>query len=125
MCDLAELPRRHTDAIGLQVWADDTGAPVPVATLRVQSGPVHCDWQSMTFLELDGATYVRDPLPDLRAFVRGPFREHVAVPDDAVATAYEHDGDRLWTSPDGRRVLVGTPDDAEAWPRASDDLVCS
>ena len=62
-CDYAELPRSFTDSIGLQVWQDANGHAVPTTTLESWTGPEHCDWQSMTFLDLGTATYVREPQP--------------------------------------------------------------
>lgn len=123
-CDYAELPRDFTDSIGLQVWTDAQGDRVPTTTIESSTGPEHCDWQSMTFLSLGDAEYVRDPQPGLEEFVAGSYQEHAVLPDDAVDTGYQRSGDHLWLSPDKARAYVGTPRDVEVWPREVQPLGC-
>jgi hypothetical protein len=123
-CNLAEFPRQYTDSIGLQVWTDASGTVVPTTKLEAWRGPQHCDWQSMTFLTLGKATYVRDPLPELHEYVAAAYRAHTALPADAADTGYEHDGQRLWLSADEQLAYVGTEHDVEAWPREIKPLGC-
>ena len=117
-CDPVELPRWYTDSIGLQVWTDEQGRPVPATRLEAWRGPEHCDWQSMTFLQLRGRMYVGNLAPDLEELAVGPFRAHTELPADAVDTGFRRDGDRLWLSADRKRAYVGSPDDVEEWPSA-------
>lgn len=124
VCDYSELPRSFTDSIGLQVWTDADGTPVPTTTIESWTGPEHCDWQSMTFLYLGKGQYVRDPQPDLADYFAEPYDEHAELPADAVDTGFERDGDHLWLSPDGQRAYVGTTGDVELWPRAVERLGC-
>ena len=124
-CDYSELPRSFTDSIGLQVWTDADGKPVPTSTIESWIGPEHCDWQSMTFLHLGEAEYVRNPQRDLADFFAEPYREHAELPADAVDTGWERDGDHLWLSPDKRRAYVGTQRDVEVWPRTVEHLGCA
>ena len=124
-CDLSELPRSYTDSIGVQVWTDDSGAPVPTRTVHSYAGPEHCNWQSMTFLELRDGVYVRDPLPEVADFFDTPFRADTALPADAVATGYRRDGQRLWLSADGTQAFVGTRGSVESWPRTARPLGCA
>ena len=123
-CDYSELPRSFTDSIGLQIWTDTAGRPMPTATIQAWLGPEHCDWQSMTFLQIGGADYVRRPQPGLEEFFDSGYVAHLRLPADAVATGYEHDGDRLWLAADKGAAYVGTRDDVEAWPRAVRRLGC-
>jgi hypothetical protein len=123
-CDYAELPRSFTDSIGLQVWTDRSGQPAPTTTIESWTGPEHCDWQSMTFLYLAGAQYVRDPEPDLADFVAEPYQPHAILPPNAIDTGFERNGDHLWLSPDKQRALVGSQHDVELWPRTIQRLGC-
>jgi hypothetical protein len=123
-CDYSELPRTFTDSIGLQVWVDRAGRPAPTTTIASWTGPEHCDWQSMTFLDLGKATYVRDPLPELADYFTDRYRPHSALPADALDSGFQHDRDHLWLSPDKRRAFVGARDDVEVWPRATQPLGC-
>jgi hypothetical protein len=123
-CDFSELPRTLTDSLGLQIWTDSTGRPVPTATIESWIGPEHCNWQSMTFLHLGKAVYVRDPQPDLEEFFAEAYAEHSQLPRDAVDTGFERDEDHLWLSPDRQRAFVGTNGDVEVWPRAIRRLGC-
>jgi hypothetical protein len=123
-CDYAELPRTFTDSIGLQVWSDREGRAVPTTTVESWTGPVHCAWQSMTFLELGKSTYVRRPRPELADYFTDPYRAHADLPADALDTGFERNGQHLWLSADERRAFVGTDDDVEVWPRTVQPLGC-
>jgi hypothetical protein len=123
-CDFSELPRSFTDSIGLGIWTDSSGRPVPTATIESWRGPEHCDWQSMTFLSMGEAMYVREPQPGLGDYFTEPYRPHAELPAGAVDTGLERDGEHLWTSPDEQRAFVGTKADVEVWPRAVESLGC-
>lgn len=124
-CDYSELPRSFTDGLGLQIWTDADGRPVPTTAIESWEGPEHCDWQSMTFLHLGGAVYVRNPQPDLADFFATPYEKHADLPAHAVATGYERDGDRLWLSADKQRAFVGSEQGVEVWPRTVEHLGCA
>lgn len=124
VCDSSELPRAYTDSIGLQIWTDSSDQPLPTPTIQSWRGPEHCDWQSMTFLELGKATYVRDPQPDLAGYFTDPYLPHSELPPDAVDTGYHHDGQKLWLSADKQLAYVGTITDVEVWPRQIKPLLC-
>lgn len=124
-CDYAEFPRSFTESLGLQIWTDSAGRPVPTTTIESRKGPEHCDWQSMTFLHLDEATYVRNPDPGLDEYFAEPYQEHSDLPPDAINTGFEHDGEHLWLSADEQRAFVGTEDDVEVWPRTIERLACA
>lgn len=127
ICDYSELPRTYTDSIGLQIWTDSAGHAIPTHVIQSWRGPEHCTWQSMTFLELGKATYVRDPQPDLAGYFDEPYQPHAELPADAVDTGYQHDGKRLWLSADEQLAFVGTDGsntDVEVWPREQTPLGC-
>ena len=125
-CDAAELPRSWTDRIGLVVWEDGaTGQPVPTTELEAWRGPEHCSWQATTFLSLGDAVYLGNPTPDLAEHhLAERWQPHTEVPADAVDTGFVREGRRLWVAADRQRVFVGTPDDAELWPRARPEPGC-
>ncbi|HVU90613.1 MAG TPA: hypothetical protein VHC23_00160 [Jatrophihabitans sp.] len=123
-CDAAEFPRQMTEAQGVQLWSDRSGRPVATTTIVSSRGAEHCGWQSMTFLELRGAVYVRDPLPELREYFAVPYRAHVPVPREAIDTGFRRNGARLWLSADRTVAYVGAVADAEAWPRTVKPLAC-
>lgn len=124
-CDYSELPRSFTDGLGLQIWTDADGRPLPTTTIESWEGPEHCDWQSMTFLHLGAAVYVRNPHPDLADFFATSYEEHADLPADAVDTGYERNGDRLWLSTDRQQAFVGSKQRVEAWPRTIEPLGCA
>jgi hypothetical protein len=124
-CDYSEFPRSATDPIGLQIWTDSAGVPAPTTTIESWRGPEHCDWQSMTFLDLGKAVYVRDPQPDLAEYFADPYRPHTDLPSTAVDTGFQRDGQRLWLSQDKQLAFVGTSSDVEAWPRTIKPLLCA
>jgi len=124
-CDYSELPRSFNASLGLQIWTDSSGRPVPTTTIESWKGSEHCDWQSMTFLYLDKAVYVRDPQPDLTDFFAEPYNEHAELPTTAVGTGFQRDGEHLWLSLDEQRAFVGTEGDVEVWPRTIRPLACA
>jgi len=127
-CDSAEMPASFTDDMGQQIWTDADGNPVPTTRIESWTGPAHCDWQSMTFLFLDGneeSAFVRDPDPELVDYFDEPYQAHAELPADAEATGFMRDGKRLWLSSDGDRAYVGTRDDVEVWPRTVRRLGCA
>ena len=125
VCDYAELPGSFTDSLGLQVWTDATGAPAPTSDIESWVGPEHCNWQSMTFLDLDGAVYVRNPQPDLADYFAEPYEPHAQLPASAVDTGFRRGDEHLWLSADEQRAFVGTTSDVEVWPRSTDSLGCA
>ena len=124
-CDYSEFPRSFTDSIGLQIWTNSAGDPVPTTTIESWRGPEHCSWQSMTFLELGKAVYVRDPQPDLAKYFAHPYQPHAELPGNAVDTGFRRDGQRLWLSQDKQLAYVGTHSDVQAWPRTIKPLLCA
>ena len=123
-CDDSEMPPGYLDSIGHLIWTDAHGRPVPTTVLDAWVGPAHCDWQSMTFLELGGATYVGNADPELADFFAEKYRAHADLPADAVDTGYQRGGRHLWLSADKQRAYVGTTDDVELWPRTVSPLGC-
>lgn len=124
-CDYSELPRTFTDSIGLRIWYDSAGDPVPTKKLEAWVGPAHCDWQSMTFLTLGKNTYVRNPLPELSEYFNHSYETHARIPSSAVDTGYERKHDHLWLAADKSVAYVGTHGDAEVWPRTIKPLLCA
>jgi hypothetical protein len=110
----------------MQIWTDHEGQPADTRDIQSYLGPEHCDWQSMTFLQLGDRTYVRDVLPELRSYVDHPYVAHTALPSDAFATGYSRDGRHVWLAADDRTAYVGADrEDVEAWPIEVRPLGCA
>ena len=125
-CDLAELPDSIADEAGIQVWTDTDGSRVPTTEIQSYAGSAHCDWQRMTFLEIGGNTYLRNPEPYLRGYFHEEYVPDLPLPADAVDTGYEHAGEHLWLSPDeGGVAYVGDGDHVEQWPRETRRIGCA
>lgn len=124
-CDYSEFPRSYADALGLQIWTDAAGVPIPTKTIQGWIGPKHCDWQSMTFLEIGTTQYVRRPQPDLADYFTRPYQENTTLPGNAVDTGFQRDGKKLWLSRDKQIAYVGTESRVEAWPRTIRPLLCA
>ncbi len=126
-CDPAELPEQYDQALGIEVWEDDSGHRVPVSRVRSFRGPEHCDWQDITFLYVGpdphADLYLRDTTGELADALRAEYSDQVSVPDDAMSTGYRHDGRELWLQPGRPRaaylVNVDDPTDVEQWPAAT------
>jgi hypothetical protein len=136
-CDPAEFPASVTDHFWMDVWADGSGARVPVTTVESFAGAAHCDWQDITFLRLGEdprgiardrvEEYVRDTTGELGRVLEGEFSDHARLPDDATDTGWRHDGRELWLVPDkSAAYLVSLDDqaDVERWPAATQPIGC-
>lgn len=131
-CDPSELPAEVTDALDIQVWKDASGKRVPVTTITSRAGPEHCDWQDITFLDVDTKSgereYLRDTTGELGSYLTTTFDASATVPKQAIDTGYERDGRHLWLHPDGTAAyLVNTlnRDDVERWPAARRHIACA
>ena len=85
-------------------WRDSAGR-----TLASYPGPEHCDWESVTFLEV--------------AF-------SLTRPEDAVATGFRSGDAELWVSPadadgDTYGAVYVVDDDVERWPRTREEIACA
>ena len=128
-------------------WQDRTGKPVPDGAkggrLVVVSydGPRHCDWESVTFLQLawpPGRVAASDQTRGVRQYLRDPNGVladlsapggfgRAALPADARDTGYRHGAYRLWVSRSDadRFVYVAGPSRVERWPRATQLITCA
>jgi hypothetical protein len=118
-------------------WRDSAGR-----TLASYSGPEHCDWESVTFLEVafslarpddelePRSQYVRDPHGVLEAHVVAPYDGDAALPADAVATGFRRGEAELWVSPadadgDTYSAVYVVDGAVERWPRTRDEVACA
>lgn len=125
-CDPAEFDPSTDDESPRQVWQDADGERVPTSVITSARGPAHCDWQSVTFLTVDGQGYISDPddVLDGRGFV-APFSADAILPPDAVDTGYRQADRRLWLSRDRSIAFVVTEDAVEAWPSSTEEFACA
>ncbi len=125
-CDPAEFaPGSGFTGALLAVWLDADGNRVPTTTILEMQGPRHCDWQSATFLTVDGVTYLRDPQGVLAGEVVVPFESDVKLPATARSTGYREGGRTIWRNGDPRSIYVVRADRTERWPQAADQIGCA
>ncbi len=121
-----------TDALGIGVWTDSSGARVPTPKIRSFQGSDHCDWQDITFVTLgprrDGEQYVRDTNGELEQTLRSTYDGAATLPDDATDTGLQRDGRQLWLGPGHTAaylVSIDDPSDVERWPAAREPIYCA
>lgn len=130
-CDPSELPANVTDELGIQVWQDAHGSRVPVTKIVSFKGAEHCDWQGITFLEIDNNgdhQYVRDVTGELKPFLASTFDADVPLPAEATDTGFSRGGRRLWLDPKRMAaylVIEREPSHAERWPVAKTHIGCA
>jgi hypothetical protein len=133
-CDPAEFPATVTEDLGLRVWHDEKGDPVPVSTITHHPGPEHCSWQDITFLDMGepgvGEQYVADREREFAGLglLASTYDGHAALPDDATDTGFEYDDWHLWLAADRSAAYVVDVDDpsqVERWPAAKDTFACA
>jgi hypothetical protein len=135
------------------IWYDRQGHRVPDGTdkesrfaleLGLSQGDEHCDWDSVTFLEiawpLGSIVHSGEGIRQrVRQYVRGPtdvlgdlplrssFDPNATLPPNATNTGYQSGDDwQLWTSPDDvdRQVYLVNGQQTERWPRTEYFLLC-
>ena len=132
-CDPAELPADVSRELGVRVWHDQAGDPVPVARLTHHPGPEHCGWQDVTFLSAGGpggTQYVADRSGEFagEGLLRTTYDGDVVLPDDATDTGYEYDTWHLWLAGDRSSAYIVDVDDpsrVERWPAAKEQIACA
>jgi hypothetical protein len=125
-CDPSELPAEQTEALGIGVWQDGSGARVPVTRAQSFRGAAHCDWQDITFLLLGARTYLRDVHGALADFRRTTYRAGATLPRTATDTGLHRDGRELWVDADAAYLVrLERPSDVERWPGASKPIGCA
>lgn len=133
-------------------WQDSRGRLLPDGTNREQGFPLvvhvyqgheHCDWQTVTFLNLTWppGTVARSPLGEenIQQYVRDPekrigppshfagsFDPDTTLPTWARATGFHNDGWELWVgrSDTDRYIYVRNDRRTERWPRALSPIYC-
>jgi hypothetical protein len=137
-CDYAELPDAVARDRKLQIWSDTDGKRQLTSTIVSFDYSGVC-FPGMTALDIDGppadgwnkgkqrpVEYVRNPAPQLRdEYFAGSYEQKVVVPANAVDSGYERDGEHLWFSKDRDYAYIGTQNDADAWPRAKQQIRCA
>lgn len=123
-CDPAEYAPASDDELRQTVWTDAGGARVPTSTVTSYTGADHCDWGSVTFLQVHDRQYVRDPEGKLGSEAVAPYEGDASLPDDAVDSGYRHGDRALWLAADGRTAYVVSDDGTEAWPATADEVGC-
>jgi hypothetical protein len=130
-CDLVELPEEIVERLGIGVWTDREGRRVPVDEVSSAPGPVHCDWQDVTFLTVRRGNqvqqYLRNP-GSLTEYLRTTWSPSAELPADAQDTGYRRAGRELWLVPDGEAAYLvseADPGDVERWPAPEEQIGCA
>lgn len=129
-CDPAEFPESVTKSLGIDVWQDASGARIPVSRIQSFKGAEHCNWQDVTFLQVDSdgtpVEYVRDPHGTLKDSLPSAYEGSARLPDTATDTGLRNEGRQLWLGPDRAAYLVRLDDhaDVERWPAAERFIGC-
>lgn len=87
-------------------------------------GDAHCDWQTVTFLHLDGRQYLRDPQHLLSVSTVQPYDDDAQLPADASDTGFRRGSDELWLADDGTAAYLVTDRGVEAWPSTTGMVGC-
>lgn len=136
-CDPAELGADVAEKLGVEIWTDADGDPVPTTEIMSWPGPEHCDWQDVTFVRIGYATDIDEKYDEyLSADDDGQLADDLttapgdtsALPADATDTGWRRDGRELWlgaTPKAAYLVSVDDPDDVELWPAAKEPIGCA
>ena len=128
-CDPAELPASFTDSISEEIWTDRAGHRVPTTVLSSSTGPEHCDWESVHFLDMgqdeDTRQYARDPDGALGSeLLTSDYDGDVPMPADARDTGYRFKDWQLWLTDDKSTAYMRTSHGVEAWPESKEYVAC-
>jgi len=121
-CDPAQWPPDQADEVGIQVWTDADGDPVPTNIVYSYRGRYNCEYDDMTVLFMGKDRYYGNPPTDFDDFLATTYAPHAELPADARDTGYQRDERELWLTADAA-YLVG-PDDAERWPTEKTRIAC-
>lgn len=124
-CDASEFDPADGLTSDQTLWLDSSGDVLSTETIQSSPGPEHCGWQSVTFLWVGDAQYLRDPSGVLDGSTLVPFDDDVSLPGSAEDTGYHTADWHLFTVPAGDAVYVRTKDATfERWGGARDQVGC-
>ena len=111
------------------VFDTPAAGSLQVRDVRQYMGQEHCDWTTVTFLELTEhgtkRQYVRDPEARIRT---GPLPEPLqtlsSLPEAAVWTGWHRKTAELWLAADASAAFVGRGDEWERWPQTPYEVGC-
>lgn len=126
-CDQAEFPASVDADFGRRIWVNGAGKRMPTSVVNSYFGASHCNWETVTFLTLNGKQFLSDPkgvFKDTGVVMRTSYEKDTVLPADAVDTGYRLDGSQLWKDSDAEAVFVVTADSVERWPGVAEPLGC-
>jgi hypothetical protein len=132
-------------------WSDNKGKELPRGYVYSQTGPSHCEWESVIFLSVNWISvqdngqiwqtlklydehliYIRDPenlvgFSGSRPDELETYTDLIEVPEAISFTGYKRDGASLWANPSSveSRVYVVFGDRIERWPRFPPEAGCA
>ncbi|WP_125773214.1 hypothetical protein [Antribacter gilvus] len=94
-------------------------------TVEAVSGSRHCDWSSITFIDLPRGKYAADPEGLVPADWReAEYAQDVDLPGGAVDSGLTSGDERIWYAADETVAFVGTTESVDAWPRIVPGFGC-
>jgi hypothetical protein len=92
-------------------------------------GQEHCDWATVTFLELTEhgtkRQYVREPEAKIRTEpLPEPLQALSGLPEAVVWTGWHRKTAELWLAADASAAFVGRGDARERWPATPYEVGC-
>jgi hypothetical protein len=130
-CDPAEYPADTVADLGIGVWHDADGRPVPIARVESFPGRAFCDYSDVDFVQIGNdrraIDYVRDPQGQLTKYLRVPYDGDARLPADAINTGFHRGGRGLWFGPDTRAVYLVSDSgqrQVERWPAPKPGFGC-
>lgn len=135
-CDPAELGGEAAAELGVELWQDPDGRPVPTTDVTSHRGPEHCDWQDVTWLRVGQDGELDEDFDEyLSGDDDGQFADYLtstpddaaSLPRDATDTGWQRDGRELWLGERPRAaylVSLDDPSDVERWPATRKPILC-
>ena len=126
-CDPAEFPPATTEALGISIWQDRTGARVPVAAVHSVPGQQVCHFGGTGSLQVGKQSYVHDPNATMSRYLLMPYDGSAALPSDARDSGWHHYGRELWFASNHAAVYLvslASSSDVQRWPALDRGFGC-
>jgi hypothetical protein len=122
-------------------WTSQDGGHVSDHVINSFSGPGHCGWDTVVFLDFgtplgstmpfaaDRQRFIRDPYGDLNRYGKqaDDLQTDIELPTDAKFSGYTLQDNELWIleATTGSEVYIVNIESVEKWPRMDPTVGCS
>jgi hypothetical protein len=103
---------------------DSNGNLVNEQVATMHRGPAHCEWQSATFVYVDGRQYIADPKGIVGEGTAG-YQPHATLPADATDTGYRSGKTRLYLAADKSAIFLVRGSTTERLPVVTPMIGCA